>query len=662
MNPQIKDNAPPPIRVLVIDDNPDIHDDVRAVFEPEPDTSRLDDLTSAVLGSATGGTKRRAAPTPVEIDSALQGQEGLEAVSRAMAEARPYELAFVDMRMPPGWDGLETIRRLWEVDPALQVVICTAYSDHDWADIRDALGDSDSLLVLKKPFDPVEVIQMTYALSTKWRATRLLEQQNKRLNDTVEQLYGEIEQRQNAERKLKHRVYHDELTRMPNRLCLVSHVEQCIDRARHEPGYRFGLCFLDLDHFKYVNDSLGHPVGDDLLVEIAARLLRATERLRHESPAGDALAARLGGDEFVVLLDRVGDPADVERFIGQLQTELARPCQLSGHEIVINSSFGVALCDAAYEDVGAALRDADTALYAAKANGRGQYAFFDQSMHRSVARRMLVEKELRRALDRGQLRLAYQPIVDLEGGRIKAFEALMRWDHPDLGAVSPGEFLPVAEDCGLIIGLGDWALREACTQHREWARRLPDRDDLVIHVNVSPRQFALADFTDHVEAILRETGVTPARIGLEVTETAMMADRDRVLDQVRELAERGHPMSMDDFGTGHSSLGYLHEMPFRVIKIDRSFVKQIDARGTYINTIRAVIEMTHNRGMTIVAEGIETLDQLTQLQAVECNYGQGYFFSPAVSPQEAEDLLRSPAPWVKQANDPDAEPAPDRAA
>lgn len=635
-----------PRRVLVIDDNPDIHADFRSVFDPEPDTHTLDELTQQMLGTATAAKNRSASSFAVEVQSAYQGNKGLEAVTQALAEGNPFEIAFVDMRMPPGWDGLETIQRLWDIDPALQVVICTAYSDYEWDEIRSRLGDSDSLLVLKKPFDSVEVVQMVYALSTKWRAARALDRQNKHMKETVRQLYEEIEQRENAEEALKYKVSHDELTSLPNRMFVTKRVEQCIARTQREPGYQFALSFLDLDRFKFVNDSLGHQVGDELLVEVARRLLDSCQRQVGELPVTDALAARIGGDEFVILFEDVRAKDDVAQFIQQVQADLAQPCTLNGHEITISSSLGIVLCDAQYEDVGLVLRDADTALYSAKEEGRARFAFFDASMHASVVRRMTLESELRHAVNREQLHLAYQPVIDIEDGRLVAFEALMRWNHPDFGTVSPAEFLPVAEDCGLIIELGDWALCEACAQYQEWAENLPDLDELVMHVNVSPRQFAMADFPKRVAAIVGDTRIDPSRIMLEITESAIMSDRDRVLAHIQELADRGHPIAMDDFGIGHSSLGYLHEMPFRVVKIDRNFIQQIDIKGKYINTVKAIVEMSHNRDMTVVAEGIENLEQLVQLQAVECDYGQGFLFSPAVSPREAEAMLRFPQDWV----------------
>ena len=637
-----------PRRILVIDDNPEIHKDFRSVFEPEPDTSALDDLTRQMLGDDKKPISNVTNDMNVEVDSSLQGKEGLDMLNKALREGNPYEVAFVDMRMPPGWDGLETIQNLWKADPSLQVVICTAYSDYEWDEIRQTLGGSDSLLVIKKPFDAVEVIQMSYALSTKWRAARALDKKNQRLKDTVEQLYFEIQQRHDAERALQHKVHHDELTSLPNRTFITKSVEESIARAKRKPGYQFAFCFLDLDQFKYINDSLGHQVGDQLLVEIAKRLSNSTKKLCSDLMIHDAQAARIGGDEFVILFDDVKEKSQIESFIKLLQKEIAKPSYYQGHEISVSSSFGIALCDANYGDVGLVLRDADTALYDAKENGRDRYAFFNDSMHASIARRMTLETELRRAIERKQLYLTYQPIINLEDGTIAGFEALLRWSHPDLGMISPVEFLPIAEDCGLIAGIGNWVLREGCTEYKHWRDNIEGTENLFLHINVSPRQFAIANFPDTVRDIINEIGVDPKHIALEVTETAIMADRKRVIDQIQHLADDGHAIAMDDFGVGHSSLGYLHEMPLSCVKIDRNFVKQIDPKAKYINTIKAIVEMCHNRKIYVVAEGIETLEQLVQLQTIECNYGQGFLFSPAISPTDAEELLRFHKQWLSQ--------------
>ncbi len=643
MNDNISTANQNPRRVLVIDDNPSIHEDIRSIFQT-PDTLQLDTLTSQVLGRDTE-PQQPDTTIPVRIDSAYQGREGLDAVVSALKRGEPYELAIVDMRMPPGWDGLETIERLWQADPSIQVVICTAFSDYQWSHINDRLGHRDSLLVLKKPFDAVEVAQMVYALTTKWRSAQALEAKNQRLIQAIGQLSEEIKRRSDTEQVLQHQVMHDALTSMPNRTYVTNQVERCVLKAKREPGYRFGLMFIDLDRFKYINDSLGHRAGDDLLVMVANRLQEARHLICTTPNVEDMVAARLGGDEFVVLLAGVENESALIEQSQSLHETLTGVYMVDGHEIPVQTSIGVVLCGSEYDDVGLVLRDADTALYAAKENGRARYALYDQAMHTRVARRMLLERELRHATERGQISLAYQPIVSLDHGRIIEFEALLRWSHPELGVISPAEFLPVAEETGQIIELGEWVLIRACEQYKHWVRNVPNLQDLIMSVNVSPVQFAVADFPKDVYAVIKQTGVDPSKIQLEVTETAIMSNRDRVIEQINQLADMGHPIAMDDFGKGHSSLACLHEMPFSILKIDQNFVKQIDIQGKYINTIKAVVEMSHNRNITVVAEGIETVAQLSQLQAVECDLGQGYLFSPAVSPKQAEDMLRFPPKW-----------------
>lgn len=644
-----------PRRILVVDDNPAIHEDIRKLFMAAKDTSDLDALTEQMFGGDAPSSSAAGAPDEirVEIDSVYQGKEGLIAVETAIKEGHPYEMAIVDMRMPPGWDGLETIERMWQADPELQALICTAHSDHPWKQIIARLQKWDSLLILKKPFDSIELVQIVYAMTTKWRHTRQLEQQKSQLEHTVRQLHTEVDQRKQVEEQLRHQVLHDALTSMPNRVGLTQHVNACIARCQENHDLQYALLFMDLDRFKYINDSLGHGAGDHLLIQVAERLQGLKARFHAE--CGDCVmhTARLGGDEFVVLLEQVGSDEDLRVQLGRIFSEVTGVYEVSGHEVLVNASIGAVLGDHRYKEVGLILRDADTALYAAKGAGRGRYAIYDQTMHQNVARRMTLEKGLRRAINENQMYLDYQPIVSLQDGKIFAFEALLRWQHPELGWISPMEFIPVAEESGLIIDIGEWVLREACQRYKQWAAEMPDLDVLV-HVNVSPRQFAVEDFVSRTKQLLVEEGVDPSRIVLEVTETAIMSDRERVLRQIRELSEHGHQIAMDDFGHGYSSLSHMHEIPLDTVKIDKGFVQQIDMTASYTNTIQAIVEMSRNRGMKVVAEGIENHDQLSQLQAIDCGYGQGYLFSPPCRPETALELLRTGPAWNERTPEVDA--------
>ncbi|HEX8558044.1 MAG TPA: EAL domain-containing protein [Pyrinomonadaceae bacterium] len=429
----------------------------------------------------------------------------------------------------------------------------------------------------------------------------------------------------------RHAAYHDALTGLPNRLLLADHLRLAIERAKRRPGHSFALIFLDLDRFKYINDSLGHAAGDQLLVTIARRLeghLRPTDTV-----------ARLGGDEFAILLDGLEDEGDAVRVAKRVQQELTSPFSLGGHEVFTTASIGIALSKTGYEHPEGVLRDADTAMYRAKENGKARYELFDAVMHARAVERLRLENDLRRAAERGEFMVYYQPIVSLDADRVAGFEALVRWEHPERGFVPPTEFIPVAEETGMIVEIGQWVLRESCRQMREWQRRSFDNRLLTISVNLSSKQFLQPNLIGCVKQTLHETDLDPRCLKLEITESIMMENAETASAMLVQLRSLGVQLSIDDFGTGYSSLSYLHRFPVNTLKIDRSFVARMGDAGENSEIVHTILTLASNLGMDVIAEGVETKGQLAQLKAMGCPYGQGYLFSRPVDAAGAGALV-----------------------
>jgi diguanylate cyclase (GGDEF)-like protein/PAS domain S-box-containing protein len=432
-----------------------------------------------------------------------------------------------------------------------------------------------------------------------------------------------------AEEKLNHYAKHDPLTNLPNRAEFMNHLRQAIERSTGNDYARFAVLFLDLDRFKVVNDSLGHSIGDKLLVALAERLSSCVR-------PGDVVA-RLGGDEFTILLNRTGPIEDVARVAERLQQRLSQPFKLDNYEVFTTASIGVIMSDDVHRNPEDFLRDADAAMYRAKESGKARYEIFDREMHVRNMDLLQIETDLRHAADRDEFEVFYQPIVHLETGTIREFEALIRWRHPVHGLVAPNEFIVVAEETGLIIPIGKLILREACRQTAEWQNDLDY--PLSISVNLSARQLMHPALVSNVRGILEETGLDPHRLKLEVTESTVMEHSETSLSVLSELKAMGISLSTDDFGTGYSSLSYLHHFPFDRLKIDRSFVAKMyeDEKSTAI--VKTILMLGENLGIEVVAEGIETEAQLELLQKLGCNHGQGYLFSKPVTASEVRELL-----------------------
>ncbi|MEH1925086.1 amino acid permease [Nostoc sp.] len=480
--------------------------------------------------------------------------------------------------------------------------------------------------ITKRKLAEEELVQYRYQLE------QLVLERTIELIRVNQQLQQDIIKRQEAQEQLLHNSLHDGLTGLPNQRLFMERVQQAIEHSKQENDYLFAVLFLDLDRFKVVNDSLGHLLGNQLLIAISHRLKSVLR--------GGDIVARFGGDEFTILIEEIEDISTAIQVAERIKKVLALPFQLNEHRVFTNVSIGIALSKADYEQAAQILRDADVAMYCAKSLGKARYEVFDPKMHEGAALLLELETALRHALlKQEEFRLDYQPIVSLTTGKIIGFEALIRWYHPERGLISPQDFIPLAEETGMIVSIGQWVLYEACHQMHTWHKQFPTSTPLTISVNFSGKQITQPDVFKEVKHILQQTGLEPCCLKLEITETLLMDNFELAITVLSQLTALNVEMHMDDFGTGYSSLSYLHRLPIKTLKIDRSFVTSIGSRGENLEIIRAIVTLAHNLNMSVTAEGIETVEQLAQLKALQCDYGQGYFFLPPMERAEVEILL-----------------------
>ncbi len=441
----------------------------------------------------------------------------------------------------------------------------------------------------------------------------------------------DISARREAEGRLQHIAFHDNLTSLPNRSRFHEHLAHAIERARLSPRYQFAVMFLDFDRFKLVNDSMGHGAGDELLVQV-------TRRLRENVRPTDVVA-RLGGDEFAILCSDIEREESAVQLAERLQHVLRQPLQIAGNDISTSASIGITFSDFGYHTPEEVLRDADIAMYKAKASGKARHALFDAGMHAKVSERVRLEGDLRRALAVGELSLAYQPLFNLVNGRLQGFEALARWRHPERGLISPALFIPVAEESGLMVPISDFMLDQSCRQLRRWQNKDAAFADLRMQINVSGNDLAHGAFVDRVQRAIAEAQIRPEHVTLELTENILMERLEGAVETLGRMRDLGIGISVDDFGTGYSSLSCLTTLPIDSLKIDRSFVQNLRAKSKESEIVRAIVSLGHSLGKSVIAEGIETPAQLAQLRTLGCEMGQGYHLSHPLAAERAEALL-----------------------
>jgi diguanylate cyclase (GGDEF)-like protein/PAS domain S-box-containing protein len=440
-----------------------------------------------------------------------------------------------------------------------------------------------------------------------------------------------ITSQKQAESRLVYNAFHDALTGLPNRALLVDRLEHALQRYKRHPENIFAVLYMDLDRFKVVNDSLGHNAGDQLLIDFAGKL---EERVR----AADTVA-RLGGDEFVILLEDIEGEMDAQRIAERILEELQQPFIIEGQTIFTTASIGIVVSADDHQRAEDVLRDADIAMYSAKSQGRGRYNLFNAELRAQASERLEIENDLRHALEYREMYLEYQPILSLDGGHLAGFEALLRWQHPRRGLITPLEFIPIAEEISQIVQIGQWVLEEACRQIKVWQAHFPTDPPLYISVNMSGKQFIHHDLSSQIEKILLATGLDPTCLHLEVTETIFLSDTAAIQSTLDKLHKLGVKLEIDDFGTGYASFGYLQRIPISRIKIDRSFISRMDTQSGENDLIASILRLTQDLGVSAVAEGIETESQKDRLQALGCAYGQGYFLSRPMNQLAVEAWL-----------------------
>jgi len=622
----VTDTAPPNNRrILIIDDNAAIHLDFRKVLGEQLEHTAQAALD--VLEANLFGDELVAAARPnFDIDSAHQGEEGVAMAHQALLDGRPYAMAFVDMRMPPGWDGLKTIERLWATDADIQVVICSAHTDYDWIEVVERLGHSDKLLVLRKPAEPIEVLQCATALCRKWQNDKLVRDHVLRLEEVITVRTRGLEA---ANQQLRHLATHDAMTGLPNRVLLDDRLAQAIAHADRDLR-AFALLICDLDRFKLINDSLGHRSGDELLQEVARRLSTVVR-------SADTVA-RFGGDEFVLIGTSIVDAEDAAGFAARVMEVLQVPVRIADIDIHTSASIGIAMYPEDGITTQALLAHADAAMYSAKQRGRSNFQRYAAGMDAGTEDRVQLESDLHNAVALDQFELYYQPKVDIRSGEVRSAEALIRWLHPTRGIVSPADFIPLAEECGMIGAIGDWVIREACRQTRAW--QIAGVPLLRVSVNLSASQFGDSGLVDSIRHALADAALDARYLEVELTESVVMSDPEKSIAILEQLSSMGVLISVDDFGTGYSSMSYLRRLPIDKLKIDRVFIDEIVSRPEDASIVRAIVSLAHSLHLKVVAEGVETPAQLYFLKTAGCDEYQGYHFSRPLPAADFERLMR----------------------
>lgn len=733
------------MRILIIDDNPAIHQDFIKILMKNKRGSEATSKISELERDIFGKEKSRESNFPIfEIDTAIQGKQGVEMIAHAIQEQRPYALAFVDIRMPPGWDGIKTIKNIWKLDNNIQVVICTAYSDYTWEQTVNELGQRDNLLILKKPFDNIAVRQLACALTKKWellqeakeytfsleervqertqslkkslslmRATlessadgvlvvdnegkiknyntkfmnmwnvpqpvlekdfdlliEFLSDQLKKPGDFIMQIkkvstltegihignikfkdkrifeyytqpytlnkkaigrvwsFRDVTRRAYLEEELQFQATHDLLTGLPNRVLLLDRIRQSM-RAADYNKTMFGIFFLDLDRFKLINDSLSHEAGDEILRTLAKRLqasVRQTDTL-----------ARLGGDEFVMIVNDIHDENDLKKIAKNIARVLALPCKIYQHELSITSSIGISVYPRDGQNIDVLLCNADIAMYRAKELGANQFQFYTAELNKKSLEHLEKEHELRQAIANEEFFLQYQPQFDIKTEKLVSVEALIRWKHPKKGIIYPIDFIPLAEETGLIIPIGEWVINTACKQLKTWQQK--GFKPIRVAVNVATKQFRLYNFVETISNILKKTDLDAHFLELELTENMIINNLDMV-KTIKDLKKMGIQIVLDDFGTGYSSLNYLREIPVDRLKIDQSYVQNIESNRGDDVIIQAIISLAKSLNVEVLAEGVETEKQLNFLKSQKCGEVQGFYFSHPLSVDDCEKILK----------------------
>jgi diguanylate cyclase (GGDEF)-like protein len=576
------------------------------------------DITDVLLGSDTGARQ------PVVIGYLRLGltQEGLH---KRIQQLLVSITLFTSMLVMVGI-GLTIFLTRKITSPLGRLTAATQDVADGRFDSRVEIHTNDEIGVLARSFDYM-----------RGRLRAFHDQVEERTNEitaTNERLVQEIGARKTVEEQLQHDALHDSLTGLPNRALFMDRLVHAMAMAQRRKDFIFAVLFVDLDRFKVVNDSLGHVVGDQLLIALGQRVVNCL--MPHDT------VARLGGDEFAILLEDIRGIGNATFIAERIGTSLEAPFQVAGHEVFATASIGIALCVREYEHPDEVLRDADTAMYKAKSSGRAQYSVFEPGMHAHAVERLRLETDLRRAVERNEFVVFYQPIFSLSTNYIVGFEALVRWQHPERGLLNPADFLKMADETGIIVAIDRLVLREASRQMREWMTRFPGNGISFIGTNLSNKQITQPDFVDYVSRVLKETGLSPKYLKLEITENVIIENPEETIAMLTRLKALGVQLYIDDFGTGYSSLSYLHQLPIDGLKIDRSFIKRMGEHGENQEIIKTIMLLARDMNFNVISEGLEIEHQTEQIRALGCEYGQGYIFSKPVDSSRATVLFEYP--------------------
>jgi diguanylate cyclase (GGDEF)-like protein len=583
-------------------------------------------------------------PDNLHILSMLLTQQGYEVrgvVSGMMAlravQSAPPHLILLDIMMPD-MNGYEVCKQL-KANPQAQHIPVIFISALDELFDKVQAFQSGGVDYISKPFQFEEVVARVQTHINLYRMRTALRDLNQDLEQRVAQRTAELEleiaERQRAQQQLLHLALNDPLTGLPNRVWFSERLAQNLNRAKESPSYRFAVLYLDCDRFKIVNDSLGHSLGDQLLISVAQRLEHCLEPM--------SMLARLGGDEFAILLEDVQDGSTALKIAEQVNRELSALYRVQTYDIFMNACIGIVIGDSTYEQPEHILRDADTAMYHAKSLGKGRCQFFDVTMHANARKRLQMESSLRRAAAKqNEFTVYYQPIISAVTHQITGFEALIRWPLPNGLMIMPGDFIKIAEETDLIIDIDLWMLQQACTQYEEWQHKFPSLSPFVISVNTSAKHFLPAHqpkLLEVIETLLSRIPQVKHHLKLEITEGTIIDDPQGTIRFLHRLKHLGIQLSIDDFGTGYSSLSYLHHFPLDTLKIDRRFVQQIHSATEEVGIIKTIAALGQQLGLSLIAEGVETEAQLNYLKAIRCQEVQGHLFCQAMPAAEATKLL-----------------------
>jgi len=611
-------------RVLIIDDNDAIHEDFRLILCPSQDHSALHALEASIFG---GEAPIESTAMSFELSSMFQGEDGVAAVKQSLEQQTPFAMAFVDVRMPPGIDGVVAASRILALDPDIQIVICSAHSDYSWTDMMQVLGQTDRVLILRKPFDPIEARQLAYALCQKWSTARELRRYVGSIEALAEKRARELVAAQNQvselneavedqEKRLHFLTTHDALTGLPDRTVFLGRVELALE-GHQRRSQKLAVMVIDVYRFKQLTDAYGTDAGNELLIEVAHRIRQQVRRFD--------VIARVGSDEYVVLIEEIEDTDAILATARRIHRSMEEPIFACGHEIYASLSIGVTYNFEPDTKPEQLLRDATFAMGRALANGKGRTEILQTEDSVGSLRQLRTENEIAHALRKEEFVVYYQPIISLSSGGVVGFEALVRWDHPQRGFLMPDSFISIAEESRDISALGEWVLMHACGEIAQVNK--VHKKNYFISVNVSGRQIDEVRFLDCVASALSETGLSPSALRLELTETTLLESILSLDGRLQAIRDLGVSLCLDDFGTGYSSLAVFSRMPISVLKIDQVFVRDMTRSSTALTMINAMLGIASAMGVDVVAEGIETEEQLSILKSLGCGYGQGFLIS-----------------------------------